>query len=139
MLPNTLVYTYLTNVKVAKTTGELPWWLSGKEPPAKAEDVGLITAPGRCHVPQSNEACVPQLLSPGSRAQEPQLLSLCSGASALPQEKPLQWGAHVPQPAESPHSSENPGQPKQNKQADGAGEAQHGLQRRSPSIQALMP
>ena len=87
----TLVYTYLTNVKVAKTTGELPWWLSGKEPPAKAEDVGLITAPGRCHVPQSNEACVPQLLSPGSRAQEPQLLQpVCPRARAPRQEKPLQ-------------------------------------------------
>ena len=73
MLYNTHVHTDLTDVKAATTTGELPWRLSGKEPSAKAEHVGLVTAPGGSHMPRSNETCVPQLLSLCSRAQEPHL------------------------------------------------------------------
>ena len=47
-------------------------------PPANAGDMGLIAGPGRSHMPWSNEARVPQLLSLRSRAHEPQLLSLCA-------------------------------------------------------------
>ena len=40
--------------------------------PANAGYTGLIPGPGRSHMPQSNEAHVPQLLSLRSRAHEPQ-------------------------------------------------------------------
>lgn len=53
----------------------------GKQPPAKAGDTGWIPYLGRSHVPRSNEARIPQLLTlacPGTRA---------------PQEKPPQWAA----------------------------------------------
>ena len=45
-----------------------------KNPPANAGDAGSIPGPGRSHMPQSNKACAPQLLSLRSRAYEPQLL-----------------------------------------------------------------
>ena len=46
-----------------------------KNLPANAGDKGLSPGPGRSHMPQSNEARVPQLLRLCSRAHEPQLLS----------------------------------------------------------------
>ena len=46
-----------------------------KNPPAKAGDTGSSPGPGRCHMPRSNSARAPQLLSLRSRAREPQLLS----------------------------------------------------------------
>ena len=49
-----------------------------KNPPANTGDTGSTPGPGRFHMPQSNKACVPQLLSLHSRACEPQLLSLCA-------------------------------------------------------------
>ena len=56
-----------------------PWGFPGgsvvKNLPANAGDTGLIPGPGRSHVPWSNQAQVPQLLSLCSRAQEPRLLS----------------------------------------------------------------
>ena len=48
-----------------------------KNPPANAGSRGLILVPGRSHLPQSSEAC------------EPELVSLSSGACALQQEKSL--------------------------------------------------
>ena len=50
----------------------LPWWLSGKNTPVSAEDTGSIPGPGRSHVPWSNHAHAPQLLSLCSGAREPQ-------------------------------------------------------------------
>ena len=47
-----------------------------ENPPANAGDTGSIPGPGRSHMPRSNYARVPQLLSLCSRAREPQLLSL---------------------------------------------------------------
>ena len=44
-----------------------------KNPPANAGDMGLSPGPGRSHVPWSNWARAPQLLSLHSRAHEPQL------------------------------------------------------------------
>ena len=41
-----------------------------KNPPAKAGDTGLIPGLGRSHMPHSNQALVPQLLSLCSRGQE---------------------------------------------------------------------
>ena len=46
--------------------------------PANAGDTGSIPGPGRSHMPRSNSACVPQLLSLCSRARKPQLLSPCA-------------------------------------------------------------
>ena len=40
--------------------------------------MGLSPGPGRSHIPRSNKACAPQLLSLRSRAREPQLLSWCA-------------------------------------------------------------
>ena len=67
-----------------------------KNPPANAGDMGASPGPGRSHMPRSNEARAPQLLSLRSRAHEPQLLSPSATtteahaprARALQQEKP---------------------------------------------------
>ena len=67
-----------------------------KNPPANTGDMGSSPGPGRSHMPRSNEARVPQLLSLRSRAHEPQLLSPSATtteahaprARALQQEKP---------------------------------------------------
>ena len=45
-----------------------------KNPPANAGGTGSSPGPGRSHMPRSNEARAPQLLSLRSRALEPQLL-----------------------------------------------------------------
>ena len=45
-----------------------------KNLPANAGDMGWSPGLGRSHMPQSNEAHAPRLLSPCSRAHEPQLL-----------------------------------------------------------------
>ena len=45
-----------------------------KNLPANAGDMGSIPGPGRPHMPWSNQARVPQLLSLCSRAREPQLM-----------------------------------------------------------------
>ena len=45
-----------------------------KNPPANAGDTGSSPGPGRSHMPWSNKAHAPQLLSLCSRAHEPQLL-----------------------------------------------------------------
>ena len=44
-----------------------------KNLPASAGDSGSIPGSGRSHMPRSNWACEPQLLSLRSRAREPQL------------------------------------------------------------------
>ena len=46
-----------------------------KNPPFNAGDTGSSPGPGRSHMPWSNKAHVPQLLSMCSRAHKPQLLS----------------------------------------------------------------
>ena len=56
-------------------TREFPGGAAVKNPPANVGDTGSSPGPGRSHVPGSNEAHVPQLLSLCSRACEPQLLS----------------------------------------------------------------
>ena len=69
-----------------------------KNPPATAGDMGSSLGPGRSHMPRSNEAHAPQLLSLHSRARKPQLLSLQATTTetrmprvhALQQEKPPQ-------------------------------------------------
>ena len=49
-----------------------------ESPPANAGDTGLSPGLGRSHMPQSNKAHAPQLLSLRSRARKPQLLSPCA-------------------------------------------------------------
>ena len=49
-----------------------------KNPPANAGHTGSSPGPGKSHMPWSNEARAPQLLSLHSRAREPQLLSPCA-------------------------------------------------------------
>ena len=44
-----------------------------KNPPANAGDKGSSPGPGTSHMPRSNEARAPQLLSLRSRARKPQL------------------------------------------------------------------
>ena len=53
----------------------LPWWLSGEESTCQCKRHDSIPGSGRSHVSRRNYACVPQLLSLYSGAQEPQLLS----------------------------------------------------------------
>ena len=81
-----------------------------KNPPANAGDMGSIPGLGRSHMPRSNYARVPQLLSLCSRAQEPHQLSphattteACAPkAWALQQVKPPQWEARAPQRRAAP-------------------------------------
>ena len=47
-----------------------------KHLPANAGDTGSIPGPGRSHMPRSNWAPAPQLLSLRSRAREPQPLTV---------------------------------------------------------------
>ena len=57
-----------------------------KNPLANAGDTGWISDPGRTHTLQSNSVRAPQLLSPCSRAREPQLPSRCAATpeAAMP-------------------------------------------------------
>ena len=69
-----------------------------KNPSANAGDTGSIPDPGRFHMPQSNEARVPQLLSPHAAITEDHAPRAC----APQQEKPLQWEACALQRGEAP-------------------------------------
>ena len=62
-------------VLVKMVVQDFPGGAVVKNLPATAGDTGSIPGPGRSHMPQSNYARVPQLLSLCSRACEPQLLS----------------------------------------------------------------
>ena len=70
-----------------------------ENPPANAGDTGSSPGPGRSHMPRSDWARVPQLLSLHSRAGELQLLKpvhlLQQEKPVLCNEKPLQ--ARAPQ------------------------------------------
>ena len=52
--------------------GDFPGGAVVKNPPANAGDMGSSPGPGRSHMPQSNKAHVPQLLSLRSIARKPQ-------------------------------------------------------------------
>ena len=60
-----------------------------KNTPANAGDMGSIPGPGRSHMPQSNWACVPQLLSPHAATAEARV----PRAGAPQQERPPQLEA----------------------------------------------
>ena len=84
-----------------KTGAGFPGGAVVRNPPANAGDMGSSHGPGRSHVPWSNWACLPQLLSLCSRARKAQLLSPCATtteartprARAPQQEKPSQGEA----------------------------------------------
>ena len=81
----------------------LPWWLNDKKnPPANARDMGSIPGLGRSHMPWSNQACVPQLLSLWFSIWEPQPLSPQAWSHAQQQEQPPQWEAHALQLERAP-------------------------------------
>ena len=69
-----------------------------ENPPANAGDTGSIPGPGRSHMPQSNEARVPQLLSLRAATTE----ARAPRARAPQQEKPPQWEARAPQQRVAP-------------------------------------
>ena len=85
--------------------GDFPGGTVVKDPPANAGDMGSSPGLGRSHMPRSNWARAPQLLSLSYRACEPQPLSPhattteahAPRACALQQEKPPQWEARAPQ------------------------------------------
>ena len=62
-----------------------------KNPPANAGDTGSSPGPGRSHMPRSNTACTPQLLSPRATTTE----ACVPRVHASQQEKPPQWEAHT--------------------------------------------
>ena len=81
-----------------------------KNPPANAGNTGSSPGPGRSHMPWSNQARAPQLLSLCSSALEPQLLSprattteTCVPRARAPQQgKPPQWEARALQQRVAP-------------------------------------
>ena len=93
-----------------------------KNPPANTGDTGSSPGPGRSHMPRSNLAHAPQLLSLRSTACEPQLLkptclepvlrnkrSHCSEKSVHPNEEQPPLAATREKPVQS---NEDPKQPK---------------------------
>ena len=65
-----------TAVEIVKWCRDFPGGTVVKNLPDNAGVTGWIPGRGRSHMPRSNYAHVPQLLSLRSRAHEPQLLSL---------------------------------------------------------------
>ena len=105
---------------INKSTLGIPWWLSGS-PPANAGDTVSIPDPGGSHMPQSNQACVPQLLSLSVEPRSHNHRSPRALEPVLCNEKPPQSEALTPklegssrslQLEKSPCCSEDPVQPK---------------------------
>ena len=102
MLINLMVGIFSISNHLVYTLSILQFWdFPGgavvKNLPANAGDMGSSPGLGRSHMPWSNKACAPQLLSLRSRGHKPQLLSLhattteahAPRACALQQEKLL--------------------------------------------------
>ena len=64
-----------------------------KKSPANAGDTGSSPGPGGSHMPRSNWARAPQLLSPRATTTE----ARAPRARAQQQEKPSQWEVRTPQ------------------------------------------
>ena len=86
--PSLQVFDY--RIMPKRNKGGFPGGAVVKNPPANAEDTGSSPGLGRSHMPQSNKACAPQLLSLCSRAREPQPLKPVRLEPALFNEKPPQ-------------------------------------------------
>ena len=67
----TVINNTITEIK--NTLEGFPGGTVVKNPPANAGDMGSSPGLGRSHMPRSNKARAPQLLSLRSRAREPQL------------------------------------------------------------------
>ena len=76
---------------IKKCSWDFPGGAVVKNPPANAGDTGSSPGPGRSHMPRSNEAREPQLLSPRATTTE----APAPRAHAPQQEKPPQWEAHA--------------------------------------------
>ena len=68
---------------------DFPGNAEGENPPASAGDMGSIPVLGTFYMLQSNQAHVPQLLSPCSRGRELQLLSPCATTTEAVNLKPV--------------------------------------------------
>ena len=93
--------------------------VTAEENPTAKAGTGSISALGRFHMLQSNEACGSQLRSPCTTVPE----ACAPKACALQQERPLQREAHAPHQRVAPthcdsgkpkRSNEDPAQPKIN-------------------------
>ena len=84
---------------------DFPCGTVNRNPLANAGDRGSIPGPRRFHMPQSSWACAPQLLSPHSKACEPQLMKLTLYRACAPQqEMSSRWKPHTLQRRGAPHS-----------------------------------
>ena len=83
-----------------------------KNLPANAGDTDSIPGLGRSHMPRSNWARVPQLLSLCSGAWEPQLPKhvACNKRSHCNEKSTTREEPHLPQLEKSPCSNEDPAQ-----------------------------
>ena len=92
-----LAVPFLQLFAVEKSRWDFPGGAVVKNLPASTGDTGSSPGPGRSHVPRSNKARAPQLLSLCSRACEPQLLSAhaATAESRVPR-------AHAPQQEKPP-------------------------------------
>ena len=68
---------------------DFPGNAEGENPPASDGDMGSIPVLGTFYMLQSNQAHVPQLLSPCSRGRELQLLSPCATTTEAVNLKPV--------------------------------------------------
>ena len=68
----------IKNKQTKKNNRDFPGGSVVGNPPANAGDTGSSPGPGGSHMPRSDWARVPRLLSLRSGAREPQLLSPCS-------------------------------------------------------------
>ena len=93
-----------------------------ESPPANVGDIGLILGPGRLYLLPSNEACVPQVLSPraaitGALSLEPVLCNKRSHHSEKPmhpneEEPPVIKTREIPCKKKKKKTNEDPSQPK---------------------------
>ena len=65
---------YKNRIKLETNNRDFPGGTVVKNPPANAGDTGSIPGPGRSHMPWSNEAREPQLLSSCATTTEPMCL-----------------------------------------------------------------
>ena len=101
--PSPMGYIYYWNEWKKHILGDFPGGTVVKNVPANAGNMASSPGLGRSHMPWSNKAPAPQLLSLCSRAHKPQLLKPPAPRARAPQqEKPPQWEACAPQPRIAP-------------------------------------
>ena len=89
---------YLTRLSTRIEGEDFPGDSVDKNPSASVGDMGSIPGLGSFHIPRSNKAHVPQLLSPHAAPAEAHTPRACA-----PQQKmPPQWEVHTPQQRVAP-------------------------------------